>query len=90
MKKIAFFDVKQYDIASFDKFNGKDGLSFKYFETRLTPDTVQLARGFDGICVFVNDIFNELCYKSEKKDNDEEIKAKANIFVNDLFNQFGI
>ena len=58
MKKIAFFDVKQYDIASFDKFNGKDGLSFKYFETRLTPDTVQLARGFDGICVFVNDILN--------------------------------
>ena len=49
MKKIAFFDVKQYDIASFDKYNGKDGLSFKYFETRLTPDTVQLARGFDGI-----------------------------------------
>ena len=58
MKKIAFFDVKQYDIASFEKFNGKDGLSFKYFETRLTPDTVQLARGFDGICVFVNDILN--------------------------------
>ena len=58
MKKIAFFDVKQYDIVSFDKFNGKDGLSFKYFETRLTPDTVQLARGFDGICVFVNDILN--------------------------------
>lgn len=58
MKKFAFFDVKQYDIASFDKYNGKDGLSFKYFETRLTPDTVQLARGFDGICVFVNDILN--------------------------------
>lgn len=52
--KIAFFDTKQYDRDSFEKFR-TDDMVFKYFETKLTPDTVSLAQGFDGICIFVND-----------------------------------
>ena len=56
--KIAFFDSKPYDIASFEKM--KEGLDFefKYFETKLNIDTVELANGFDGVCVFVNDEVN--------------------------------
>ena len=53
--KIAFFDTKPYDKPSFDKFGAKQGISFKYFETKLTVDTAELAAGFDGVCVFVND-----------------------------------
>jgi len=56
--KIAFFDAKPYDKPSFDKYGEKMGVSFKYFETKLTEDTAGLANGFDGVCVFVNDVVN--------------------------------
>ncbi len=53
--KIAFFDAKPYDIPSFERYGAEKGITFKFFETRLNRDTVELARGFDGVCVFVND-----------------------------------
>ena len=56
--KIAFFDTKPYDKPSFDKYGAQNGVSFKYFETKLTEDTVDLAKGFDAVCVFVNDTVN--------------------------------
>lgn len=55
--KIAFFDTKQYDIDSFEKYKGNN--EFKYFDTRLTKDTVYLANGYDAICIFVNDIVDK-------------------------------
>lgn len=55
--KIAFFDAKAYDMPSFEKYTGSD-LEIKYFETRLNEDTASLARGFDAVCVFVNDTVN--------------------------------
>ncbi len=62
--KIAFYDAKNYDIESF-KGVGSD-IEFKFFETKLNIDTVSLANGCDGVCVFVNDTLNaevieELC-----------------------------
>ena len=56
--KIAFFDTKPYDKPSFDAFSAEAGMEIKYFETKLTPDTVSLAEGFDAVCVFVNDTVN--------------------------------
>lgn len=53
--KIAFFDTKPYDRPAFDKYGRVNGIEFKYFETKLNRDTVELAQGFDGVCVFVND-----------------------------------
>lgn len=57
--KIALFDSKPYDRPSFEKFGGEANIEFKFFETKLTEDTVELASGYDGICVFVNDTVNE-------------------------------
>ena len=57
--KIAFFDAKPYDKPAFDALGEKKGVKFKYFETKLTEDTVSLAKGYDGVCVFVNDTVNE-------------------------------
>ncbi len=54
----AFFDTKPYDKASFEKHTQEMGINFKYFETKLNIDTVGLARGCDGVCVFVNDTVN--------------------------------
>ncbi len=56
--KIAFFDAKSYDRPSFDRYGESAGIRFKYFETRLTVDTVELARGYDGVCAFVNDVID--------------------------------
>ena len=53
--KIAFFDTKPYDKPSFDKFGREGNIEIKYYETKLSEDTVDLAAGFDGVCVFVND-----------------------------------
>ena len=56
--KIAFFDAKPYDKPGFERYTAGSGLEIKYFETHLNEDTVSLAAGFDGVCVFVNDIVN--------------------------------
>lgn len=56
--KIAFFDAKPYDKPSFDKYSNEKGIKIKYFETKLSEDTVSLAKGADAVCVFVNDTVN--------------------------------
>ncbi len=56
--KIAFFDTKPYDIPSFEKYGSEHGIAFKFYETKLNEDTVELAQGYDGVCVFVNDTVN--------------------------------
>ena len=54
--KITFFDAKSYDKPFFDRYAEKEELKIKYFETKLSEDTASLARGSDGVCVFVNDL----------------------------------
>lgn len=56
--KLAFFDAKQYDKPSFDKYAQQYAIKVKYFETKLNEDTVDLAHGYDAVCVFVNDTVN--------------------------------
>ncbi len=57
--KIAFFDTKDYDKASFEATNEKFGCEISFFDTKLTKDTVKLAEGHDVVCVFVNDEINK-------------------------------
>ena len=57
--KIAFFDAKSYDKPSFGQYGDQYDVQFKYFEAKLNEDTVELARGYDGVCVFVNDTVND-------------------------------
>lgn len=56
--KIAFFDTKPYDKPAFERFGKGHGVKFKFFETKLNEDTAELAQGYDGVCVFVNDTVN--------------------------------
>lgn len=60
MKQFAFFDAKPYDIASFEAAAQGSGISFRFYETKLNEDTVSLAAGCDGVCVFVNDTVNRV------------------------------
>ncbi len=55
MIRVAFYDTKTYDSDSFAKFAQPGRIEFKFLDTRLTPDTAELARGCDAVCVFVND-----------------------------------
>lgn len=59
MLNFAMFDAKKYDIASFEPVAVNTGITFKYFDTKLTKDTVHLAKGMDGIVTFVNDTVNK-------------------------------
>ena len=56
--KIAFFDTKPYDVEYFERYGRIYGIEYKFFETKLNEDTVYLAQGYDGACVFVNDTVN--------------------------------
>ncbi len=58
MLKVAFFDTKPYDKPAFLKYGDKHGFKLKFFETKLNEDTVDLAQGYDAVCVFVNDTVN--------------------------------
>ena len=53
--RIAFFDAKAYDRPSFERIGAEYGVKFKFYETKLTEDTAELARNCDGVCAFVND-----------------------------------
>ena len=53
--KIAFFDAKPYDCEFFDLINQRYKMTLKYFTSHLTMDNVALAKGFNAVCVFVND-----------------------------------
>lgn len=54
MIKIAFFDTHSYDREAFEKYKSNE-ISITFFELKLGPQTVDLAKGYDVICVFVND-----------------------------------
>ncbi|QEN05239.1 2-hydroxyacid dehydrogenase [Thiospirochaeta perfilievii] len=57
--KIVFYDSKQYDIDSFEKENRDFNYKLKFLDFKLTIETVELAKGYDAVCVFVNDIITE-------------------------------
>lgn len=59
MIKVAFYDTKEYDLPSFEKYGKERGISFKFFESKLDLETAQLAQGYEGVCVFVNDDVNK-------------------------------
>jgi D-lactate dehydrogenase len=53
--RIAVFSSKPYDRSSLESANQSHAHELTYFESRLSPDTVTLADGFEGVCAFVND-----------------------------------
>lgn len=58
MEKIAFYDTRSYDKESFLAENEKHQFEIEYYEFRLSEKTAFTAKGFDAVCVFVNDVVN--------------------------------
>ena len=55
MIKVAFFDTKDYDKKLFDEYNKNYNYEITYYESKLSIETVHLAKGHDVVCIFVND-----------------------------------
>lgn len=53
--KIMFYDTKPYDRIWFQPIAEQMGYKIKFQEVKLNEDTVALAKGYDAICIFVND-----------------------------------
>lgn len=56
--KLLLFDAKQYDKDYFDIYSENSEIEISYVDDKLTPETSYMAEGYDGVCVFVNDIVN--------------------------------
>ena len=54
--KVAFFSTQPYDKEYFERYNKQHDIVF--FEAQLNEQTVNLAKGCDAICGFVNDQLN--------------------------------
>jgi len=55
--KVAFYDTKPYDKKFFTE-EKNDAIEIKFFRNHLSLDTAVMAKDFDTICVFVNDMID--------------------------------
>ncbi|MCQ2591310.1 MAG: 2-hydroxyacid dehydrogenase [Treponema sp.] len=58
MAKIAFYDTRSYDKEAFTSKNEGFGFEIDYFDFKLNEKTAFSSKGFDAVCVFVNDVVN--------------------------------
>lgn len=56
--KIAFYGTKPYDKVWFEPMAGEYGITIHFIELPCNEDTIFLAKGYDAICIFVNDYVN--------------------------------
>lgn len=56
--KIAFFDTRSYDKKSFVQANKEFNYEIDFRDYKLNENTALTARGYDVVCVFVNDVVN--------------------------------
>jgi len=66
MMKITFFSTQPYDKKYFLHANQGNDYQLIFHETRLDPATVELAKGSDAICAFVNDDIGKLTIEAIK------------------------
>ncbi|HDS83980.1 MAG TPA: 2-hydroxyacid dehydrogenase [Phycisphaerales bacterium] len=56
MLQMAVFNTKPYVEQFFHRANERFGHGLTFFNPRLSDETVDLAEGFDAVCIFVNDV----------------------------------
>lgn len=56
--KIAFYGTKPYDKTWFEPLAKDYGFEIRFIELPCSEETVFLAKGYDAICIFVNDYVN--------------------------------
>lgn len=56
--KIAFYGTKPYDRIWFEPLAEHYGVTLTFLEAPCTMNTVELARGYEAVCIFINDNLN--------------------------------
>lgn len=56
--KIAFFSTKPYDKIWFEPMGKEYGFEIHFYEMSFQEETITLAKGYDAVCIFVNDYVN--------------------------------
>lgn len=79
--KIAFFSAKCYEKRIFD-FHNKDQHQIEYFPETLSESNVNLAEGFDVICLFTNDLVNDAVIKALNRFSVKLIALRASGYDN--------
>lgn len=64
--KIAFFDSKPYIKKVFENLN-QEKHYIRFFEPKLNNETIEFAKGFECVCVFVNDCLDDAIIHSLKE-----------------------
>ena len=72
--KIALYDTHKYEKRVFEEVNKGFNFDITFFDFHLNEDTYLTAKGFDAVCVFVNDVVNQ---KVIKKLSDCKVKIIA-------------
>lgn len=58
-KKILIYSAQPYDIEYFNKWNKNYNFNIEYINIQLNKKTTNLSKGYDAICIFVNDQVDE-------------------------------
>lgn len=83
--KIAFYGTKPYDRIWFEPLGKEYGFEIHFIELPCNQDTVFLAKGYDAICIFVNDYVN-----AGMIDELYEMKVKAILLRSAGFNHVDV
>ena len=57
--KIAFYSTKPYDKIYFEPMSKDYDIDIHFFEVPCCEETILLTKGYDALCIFVNDYLNE-------------------------------
>jgi D-lactate dehydrogenase len=80
--KIAFFSTQKYDRDFFLKENDRFNFDLVFFEVHLKQETLELAKGYEAICVFVNDKIDQPILKELHKNGTKLIALRCAGFNN--------
>lgn len=83
--KIAFYSTKPYDKIYFEPFSKEYNISIRFFEVPCNEETISLTKGYDAICIFVNDYLTAQMIKELKN-----MKVKAILLRSAGFNHVDI
>lgn len=80
--RIAVYDTHKYEKESFERANKKYNFDITFYDFKLNETTCSSAKGFDVLCVFVNDIVSEKVIRCLKEYNVQMIALRCAGFNN--------
>lgn len=83
--KIAFYSTKPYDRIWFEPLGREYGFDIHFIEAACNQETIFMAKGYDAICIFVNDYVN-----AEMIEELYEMKVKAILLRSAGFNHVDV